>query len=170
MNSFFRRAAIAFVASAAFAAPAAAAGSANSNMTVSANVTANCVVSAAPMAFGAFDATSGNPGNASTSISVTCTNGLDWSASADAGTGEGATFAQRRLDAAVGSSQLAYNLFTDSNRSNVWGTGVEGDGVLIEDTGTGSAQIVPIYGRIESGQTAAEVGNYSDTVQVTVSY
>jgi spore coat protein U-like protein len=169
MNSFFRRVALAAVASAAAAAPAYA-GTQTQNMNVSANVTANCVLSTAAMAFGDYNATANVVGNTSANISVTCTNGLGWTASADAGAGEGATVTQRRLEAAVGDSQLAYNLYTNPGRTTVWGTGVDGNGATIEQTGTGVAQSIPIYGQIEAGQTGAQVGSYSDTVVVTVSY
>lgn len=140
---------------------------ANSSLGVSATVTANCTVSTSPVAFGSVNTLSGSAVDATGGITVTCTNGTDWTASAGPGGGSGASLATRKMSA--GGDKLNYSLYTDSSRSSVWGDG-SGSTASIADEGTGTAQNVTIYGRVLSGQTNAPAGSYSDTVSVTVTY
>ena len=35
---------------------------------------------------------------------------------------------------------------------------------------SGSAEVMPVYGRVGAGQTAAAKGSYTDTLLVTVNY
>jgi spore coat protein U-like protein len=146
---------------------AVAAQTANSTLNVSATVTANCTVSTSALAFGNVNTLSGSNVDGAGGISVTCTNGTDWSASAGVGSGAGADFTARQMTA--GADLLSYNLYTDASRSTVWGDGT-GATSTIDDTGTGSVQNVSIYGRVGSGQTSAPAGSYADTVAVTVTY
>jgi len=149
------------------AASPAAASTAGANLGVNATVTANCAVTTSPVAFGNVDVTTGGS-TATGSIAVTCTNGTDWTASADQGQGSGATLALRQM--ASGANLLNYVLYTDSNQTNVWGDGVGGTTATITGTGTGEAQTQTIYGSIPAGQTGAPAGSYADTVAVTVTY
>jgi spore coat protein U-like protein len=150
------------------ASPASAATTPGS-LDVSATVTDNCALSTTAVAFGNVDVTSGANNDAAGSISVTCTNGTAWSASADAGAGTGATLASRKMNDGA-SNLLNYVLYTDSGRTNVWGDGVGGTTALVSGDGTGTADTRTIYGRIPSGQTGVPSGIYGDTVAVTVSY
>jgi spore coat protein U-like protein len=134
---------------------------------VSATIAANCTVSTTAVAFGSVNTLSGSAVDATGGISVACTSGTVWAASAGAGSGTGATFASRKMTS--GSDLLNYSLFTDSGRSSVWGDGTGGTST-VGNTGTGSAQPVTIYARIAAGQTSAPTGSYSDTVSVTVAY
>lgn len=143
------------------------AATATSSLGVSATVATSCVVSTTPLAFSTVDVTSGAPADGTGSISVTCTNGAVWSASAGVGNGTGATLASRKM--ASGANLLSYGLYTDSGRSLIWGDGAAST-ATIDDTGTGSAQAKTIYGRVPSGQAATLAGSYADTVAVTVTY
>jgi spore coat protein U-like protein len=138
------------------------------DLDVSATVTANCTVSTAPVAFGNVDVTTGQAVEGTGSISVTCTSGTAWTAEADAGAGSGASLTTRKM--ANGANLLNYSLFTDSGRTEVWGDGVVGGTATLADTGTGTAQIKTVYGRILASQTGLPAGAYADTVQVTVTY
>ena len=140
---------------------------AGSTLSVSATVTANCTVSTSALAFGNVDTLSGANVDGTGSLSVTCTNGTAWAASAGTGAGSGASFVGRRMTA--GPDWLSYNLFTNASRTTVWGDGT-GSTATITGTGSGSAQAVTIYGRVNSGQTSAPAGNYADTVAVTITY
>jgi len=165
--SAVRIAGIILGASAALAPAAASAATASSTLNVSATVTANCTVSTSALGFGNVNTLSGANVDGTGGISVTCTNGTAWSASAGVGSGSGASFASRRMTS--GANLLTYNLFTDSGRTTVWGDGT-GSTATIGDTGTGSAQAVTIYGRVGSGQISVPAGSYADTVSVTVTY
>lgn len=153
-------------AAAAFATPASA-GTQSSNLSVSATVSANCSISTTPLDFGSIDTLSASAVDGTGGVSITCTNGSSWAASADVGSGSGATFASRRMSA--GSDTLNYTLYTDAGRTTVWGDG-SGSTATVDDTGTGASQSITIYGRIPAGQTSVPAGDYADTVSVTVTY
>ncbi|HAR53032.1 MAG TPA: hypothetical protein DCS45_14310, partial [Roseovarius nubinhibens] len=65
-----------------------------------------------------------------------------------------------------GLSTLAYGLYRDPSRTQVWGSlpGTRATGV-----GSGSNQRYNVYGRIHAGQTTV-LGTYTDNVVVTVNY
>lgn len=147
---------------------AAMAAEVSSNLETSATVTANCTLGTTPVAFGNTNVISGSDTAGTGSITVTCTSGTAWTASADAGTGTGATRELRKM--ANGGNLLNYVLYTDSGRTSIWGDGVDGTTMTIGDTGTGTAQTKTIYGSIPAGQTNLPAGSYADTVSVTVTY
>ena len=153
-------------ASFGLAAPAAAS-TVGATLNTSATVTANCTVSTTPLAFGNVNTISGSNVDGSGGLSVTCSNGTAWTASAGVGSGTGASYAGRKMTA--GSDLLGYNLYTTSGYATVWGDGTASTGT-IGGTGTGSAQSVTVYGRIASGQTTVPPGSYADTVAVTITY
>ena len=150
------------------AAPAYAQQTDTDNLAVSATVTANCVVTTSPVAFGNIDVTSNQEIDNTGGISVTCTSGTAWAASADAGAGSTATLTNREM--VNGANKLNYALYIDAGRTSIWGDGAEGATASITDTGTGTAQASTIYARVPSGQTGLPAGSYTDTVVVTVTY
>ena len=166
LNSIRFKAATIVGACAAFTTPAYA-GSQGTTIGVSATVTANCTVSALPVAFGSVDTLSASPVDATGSVSVTCTNGTGWTAAADAGGGSGASFATRRMT--YSGNTLNYTLYRDAARSQVWGDG-SGSTFTVANTGSGSAQSFTVYGRVPGGQSTAPAGGYNDTVNVTITY
>ncbi len=139
----------------------------NGSLPVSATVTANCTVSTSALAFGNVNTISGANVDGAGGLSITCTNGAAWSASAGLGGGSGASFANRRMTS--GANLLNYNLFTSAARTTVWGDGTGGTG-LLSGTGTGVVQAITVFGRVGSGQTSVRAGSYADTVAVTVTY
>ena len=159
--------AIAGAAAAVLFATAAQAGSSNANLGVSATVNGSCTISTSPLAFGTVDTLSASPVLGTGGLSVACTNGSAWTASAGVGAGSGATFAARRMTS--GANTLNYQIYTDSGRTTLWGDGTLSTST-IGGTGTGSTQAVTVYGRIPAGQTATPAGTYADTVAVTVTY
>jgi spore coat protein U-like protein len=145
----------------------ASAATVGTTLNVDATVTANCTVSAAAISFGNVNPISGSDYDAAGGITVTCTQGTGWTATAGVGAGSGASYAARRMT--FGASTLNYNIYTDALRTNVWGDGT-GTTVTIANSGTGAAQAVTLYGRVPSGQTTVPPGGYADTVAVTVTY
>lgn len=167
MTSIYSRAAIAAVLSFAAAAPAFA--QAEADLEVSATVTENCVVSAGALDFGDIDVTTGTHFDMTAQLTVKCTNGTEWTASADAGLGTGATIASRKMQDA-GANLLSYGLYTDNGRTTAWGAAAGESVGVFTDEGTGANQTKTIYGRVFGGQASLPAGEYEDTVQVTVSY
>jgi spore coat protein U-like protein len=145
--------------------------SSTTNLSVTATVSANCTISTSAVAFGAYDPISTNASsalNGTGSVTVTCTNGsgatVTLGQGSNADTGSSDTAPLRRMKA--GSNFLNYALYSDTNRSTVWGN-TAGTGVA--HTGTGSAATLTVFGQIAGGQNAAS-GSYSDTVVATVTF
>lgn len=143
---------------------AAAAEGVTASLAVSATVERTCSVSVSPVAFGSVRP--GEAREASGSLEVACTPGTAWTASADVGTGPGASHARRKMSGSRG--QIAYSLYPAGER-NPWGDG-SGSSATIGDTGTGERRSYPIRGRISGGQDDLPSGEYSDLVTVTISY
>lgn len=133
---------------------------------VRATVIASCAVSAQDLDFGDYDPVAATPLDETTTISVTCTNGSDYDLLLDAGAGTGASIASRRMEDGS-ANQLAYSLYRDALRTQVWGETIDTD--TMPGTGSGAAQDVTIYGRVPAQQTAP-AGDYEDIVTVTVNY
>lgn len=132
----------------------------NSTFTASATVPAACSISTAPsnMAFGTY---TGAVLDASSSLAVTCANGLAYKVFLTTSSGA------RGLIASVGGlPTLNYELFTDSARTTVFPSTSAG---ATAATGTGASQTLSIFGRIAAGQTNVP-GSYSQTVTVNVEY
>lgn len=146
---------------------AAQAATVSSTMSVTATVTANCVISTSALAFGNVNTISGTNVDGTGGLTITCTNGTPWSASAGVGAGSGASYTNRRMTS--GANLLNYNIYTTVARTTVWGNGTGGT-AAIAGTGSGAAQAVTVYGRVASGQTGVPAGAYADTVAVTVTY
>jgi spore coat protein U-like protein len=132
---------------------------------VSATIEPACSVALSPVAFGSVAA--GETAEASGSLTVTCTNGTQWTASADAGSGAGASLASRRMS--NGAHQLSYILYAGTDRSRPWGDG-SGATSTFGDTGTGDSQSFAIHGEILRNQHGLPAGTYSDIVAVTITY
>jgi spore coat protein U-like protein len=145
---------------------------ATSNLSVTASVTANCTISTAPVAFGAYDPVVTNAStalNGTGTVSVTCTNGASTTVTLGQGTfaGTGSTDAApaRRLNDG-GADYLTYTLYSDTGRSVVWGnTALTG----LANTGTGVVQALTVYGAVAAGQNVP-AGSYSDTVVATITF
>jgi len=148
------------------------AATATSNLSVTASVSANCLISTAPVAFGAYDPVSTNaatplPGTGT--VNVTCTTGagttitLGQGANADTGSSDVAPV--RRLNDG-GTNFLNYALFQDAGHSTVWGNTV---GTGVANTGTGTQNAITVYGTVAAGQNVPS-GSYSDTVVATVTF
>ena len=132
------------------------------SLTVTASVAATCLISATDMAFGVYG---GFVTNATSSISVTCTNTTPYNVGLDGGTAPGGHPQNRRMRGPGGS--LSYSLFRDSARTLIWGETIGTN--TVNGTGTGSAQLLTVYGQIPAGQAIAP-GGYLDTITATITY
>ena len=156
-------AAIALVASSA--APLHAATPITTSFTVSITINPECkIISAGNINFGTMTFITGNV-DVNGSIVVQCTNTTPYNIGLSAGTGTGATVATRLMTGP--SSTIAYSLYRDAAHTQVWGNTPATD--TLADTGTGSNQTFPVYGRVPA-QSAASPGAYTDTITVTLNY
>jgi spore coat protein U-like protein len=139
----------------------------------------DCNVTASGVAFGTYDPSLGTPDDSTGSIVVTCTyTGSGGTSTANytvtLSTGTSGGFAPRKL--AAGTSRLDYNLFRDAARTQAWGNASSGTTII-----TGSLRVGPgvgnrtrsathvIYGRVPQLQDA-DTGDYSDLIQVTLTF
>jgi spore coat protein U-like protein len=143
------------------------------SFTVTGTVITNCNVSAATLDFGSSPSTIAANIDATSTVTVQCTNTTPYSIGL--GNGINASGSQRRLQLGATGNYLNYGLYTDAARLNAWAATASttsctaGASTCYLGTGTGSNQNITVYGRIPS-QTAPVVGTFTDTVVVTVTY
>lgn len=146
------------------------AGTAGNSFQVTATVTSACTVSGTTLNFGASidPLAAETPLDATSTLSVQCTNTTPYTVSLNAGVNAGgaSNFGARLMKS--GSNTLGYQLYLDAGRATVWGDGTSSSSTSA-GTGTGSAQTLTIYGRLPSLANVVP-GSYTDTVTVTVSY
>ena len=131
--------------------------------TVSATVQATCVISATALAFGTY---TGVVNNATSTVSVTCTNTTPYNVSLNPGTASGATVTARKMTG-PSAALLNYSLYSNSGRTTNWGQTIGTD--TIAGTGIGSAQTLTVFGQIPASQYVTP-GSYADTITASVTY
>jgi spore coat protein U-like protein len=147
-------------------APAASAQTATGTFNVRITIQAECRVnSATDLDFGTTGVIAANIDQQS-AISVQCTNSTPYDVGLNAGTGSGATVANRLMTGTSGAT-VAYNLYRDAARSQVWGNTIGTD--VVSGTGNGAVQTIPVYGRV-APQTTPAPGVYSDIITITVTF
>lgn len=128
---------------------------------------AACTVSATPVAFGPYDVFQATPSDSTGTITYRCGNN-DKDIRITISPGSSGSFAPRTLR--QGAETLAYNLFSDAARTQVWGNGAGGTWSYYFHNPQNHRDIVlTVYGRVPAAQDAA-VGSYGDTVVVTLEY
>ena len=134
---------------------------------VSANVKKNCVINAGELAFG--DWTVETDATSTSTITVRCTSGTDFTVNLDAGQHADGDISQRQMEG-PGSVNVRYNLYTAANL--VWGNGTTGDNDGGTGAGMGSPQNLTVTGKLKvaDNEGAIEPGLYTDTVTATVEY
>jgi spore coat protein U-like protein len=131
---------------------------------VTATVQSDCTVTATNLAFGTVGIIQANV-DATSTITVTCTPNTAYQLGLNEGTTAGSTVDGRLL--ANGTSTLQFQLFNDSQRTQVWGNtnGVN----TVGGSGTGTASNFTVYGRIPP-QAPPKVGNYATEITATITY
>jgi spore coat protein U-like protein len=121
------------------------------------------------VAFGTYDPMSPTPNDAAGSVSVLCTGTVLPTVVLTLNTGVSNSFGQRTMTGP--STPMNYNLYTDANRTFIWGDGLL-DGTVswtIIGLVLGFTSTVPIYGRIPAQQTVIP-GMYSDSITITANF
>lgn len=147
------------------------AGDAQADLSVTAEISANCIISTTPVAFGAYDPVSANAVsalNGAGKVTVTCTNGstglitLGQGANADTGSTAAAPLRRMVFD---GTNYLSYGLYTNAGRTLTWSDADH----AVSHSGTGVSTDVDVYGKIPGGQNQP-AGSYVDTVVANVNF
>ena len=136
------------------------AASGSANFDVSIQVNATCAISASNMSFGSITTGTTSNNDATSSLTVNCSNGTPYTISL--GNGNNYSGGRRMTN---GTTNINYYLYSDSSRSTQWNSTSTQTG-----TGSGNDQTLTIYGRIPSGQSVPYVGAYNDTIIATISY
>jgi spore coat protein U-like protein len=139
------------------------------SMGVTATVADNCSISASSVDFSSINVLSATAPTATGGITVKCTVGTAWTATAGAGGGSGATASLRKMTLTTDPTKtLNYALYTDSGHVTIWGDGATGGSIT--GTGNGADDARVVYARVPTGQSTAAKGSYADSVTVTVTY
>jgi spore coat protein U-like protein len=144
------------------------AATAQATFLVSANVTQKCTISAAPLAFLAYDPLVDNATvdlDGSSNLTVACTKGSVgvW---VGLNTGVNAAGSTRRM--VLSGEFLTYELYSDAGRTTVWGNTLA-TGRTYTPVTSKTAVSIPVYGRVPSGQDVS-VGAYNDTITATINF
>lgn len=108
--------------------------------------------------------------DASAALALTCTAGTSYTVRLSGGSTTG-NVADRRMGLnGTAPGVIAYQLYRDDTRSQVWGDGSAGTATVIgTGTGTGTPATLTVYGRVPA-QSTPPAGDYEDTVTATVEY
>jgi len=142
------------------------AATATTTFQVTAFVNATCTISSSPLAFSPPSYSSAVNLDATSTLTVNCTNLAPYSIAM----GQGNNFSggtNRMLNGA--SNFLNYTLYQDVARTTTPWTGT-GSTPLTNQQGSGANQIINVYGRVPSGQASAPTGAYTDSVIATITY
>jgi spore coat protein U-like protein len=150
------------LATAVVAAAPARAATTTGNLSVTVEVVATCKVGAASLGFGTYGVGQTGDLRAQGSIAYEGCGTGQLKVHLDGGTSRNT--AARTLVNAAG-NKLAYQLYRDSARSKVWGTGSN----ALTFTPSSASGTLVVYGTIPGGQSVP-VGTYSDTVLVTIDF
>jgi spore coat protein U domain-containing protein, fimbrial subunit CupE1/2/3/6 len=133
--------------------------------TVTATVAKQCNVSASPLNFGNSVGLLTATVNATTTLGVQCSSNTSYNVGLDAGLNGGGNINARKM--VLGANSVAYQLYQNSARTQVWGNTVGTN--TAAGTGTGSTQSLTVYGQVPV-QATPPAGTYNDTIVVTVTY
>jgi len=135
---------------------------------VTANVSKNCSITTTPVAFGVYDPVVGNataPLDGTGSVVVTCTKGAG--TRIDLNNGGNFASGSRRMAAGAGNF-LTYQLYKDTARTTVWGSGGSA-GQAIAGAPSKAPRTFTVFGRVPAGQDVS-AGSYADTVVATINF
>jgi spore coat protein U-like protein len=142
------------------------AGTTTKNLEVSSVVAANCKITISDLAFPSYDPLDQNASrelNGTADVRMICTR--ESRANIVIDRGRYGTAQSRAMS--DGGQTVNYQLYRDSNRTQVWASG--GDGLKFVSTGYKNPQQFTVYARIPPGQEVAS-GTYTDVVMATVDF
>lgn len=142
------------------------AGTTTNKLEVSSVVPANCRITISDLAFPDYDPLDQNASrelNGAADVRMICTRQARATIVID--TGRNGSGRSRAMS--DGGQRVAYQLYRDSNRTQVWGSGAEG--LQFVSTGYKNPQQFIVYASIPPGQEVAS-GTYTDVVVATVDF
>jgi len=140
---------------------------ATANLSISATVLGTCSISTTAVNFGTYDPVVANAATAldsTGSVVVTCTKGAGTRIDLDLGAHTSGT--TRRMLGAP--DFLTYELYQDSGRTLVWGSGVIAGQTITPALNT-APRTFTVFGRVAAGQNVG-AASYTDTVVATINF
>ena len=126
-----------------------------------------CTVSATGLRFGAYNGHQASDLMSAGNITFTCTRSQPISIKIETGSPIVAGYRAMRS----GAHQLAYQVYLDAAGTQIWGDGANGSKFYTNASPpTGSAVVVPFFGRIPAGQSGLVAGAYGDTLMVRIDF
>lgn len=129
-----------------------------------ANIINQCIVTAPTLDFGTQGPLTAAV-STQTDVTVQCPVGTAYSVGLDGGQNSGNNINARRM--VLGANSVAYQLYTDSGHTQVWGNTKDVD--TVAGTGTGNPINYTVYGNVPA-QTTPPAGTYQDVIVVSVTY
>ena len=102
---------------------------------------------------------------ASGALTVNCTSETPYQIGLDEGANHDGS--SRNMKSAAG-DVVAYTLWKDAGRTQAWGSVANSD--TLAGVGTGAAQVIPVYGKVNISGQNLKAASYEDTVTATVTY
>lgn len=124
---------------------------------------AACTLSASPLNFGAINPLQGGATQSTATVSVRCDTDTAYTLALSSGAG---SYTERTMES--GPHRLAYNLYRDSSRIEVWGDGTGGS-FLVSGASNGAEQSHTVYGSVPY-QPLAVSGSYADSITITLAF
>ena len=155
------------ISTASYAENVASGGSGTLNVTTLVSVA--CTLGTSTMAFPNY-----NPGvdtnTASTTLSATCTNGASVSLKLSDGS-NALNGVRRMIGGGNGSETLIYDVYLDDGHGQRWGKTATGSSPDVYSyTSDGTLKEPTVYGKIQTAQTNATGGSYTDAITITAVY
>jgi spore coat protein U-like protein len=167
VSKALRRMTAAGIAAALGAAGApASAGQTTGTLPVSVTVFTGCSLQTRPLTFDAAAVSGNNPIDATTTITVKCTPNTNFTVDIDNGLNANGKSSNRQMKSESG-GLLAYDIYRDSPRTSVWGTGQLKN--VTGNSGAGAPLDILIYGRVPNA-TKVVAGDYKDTLVVSLNF
>lgn len=140
--------------------------SVNSNLQTTANLVSTCSLAVNNMSFGNMTPSITGVISATSVVNAICSNGVTYTLSLNAGNG---TISNRIMKGVSQGSfeNLAYNIYTDSGYTTIFGDGTTGSTISL--VGTGSTQATTIYGNLSLNQYLTP-DFYTDNLTITLNY
>jgi spore coat protein U-like protein len=134
-----------------------------------AHANGGCRVSTTPIYFGSYDILSSVNNTSTGTIVLSCSPKADVTIGISFSSNSG-SYNSRKMQHNGLSDTLEYNLYTNANRTHVWGDGHSGTSdAHFSNVKTDNIPPIIIYGSITAQQNVS-TGIYSDQLVVTISY
>jgi spore coat protein U-like protein len=134
------------------------------SMLVSVGVVGGCTIKATPLVFGLYNPDSPIPTNSTARLKVLCTLHTPYYVTLDQGANNGGTTRLRSMSGPE-HSIIKYMLTQNPTHTINWGNVIGVDAKF--SVGTGTRQILPVYGQIPPKQNVG-IGSYRDVVSVGI--